>query len=99
MIEILREHRGGGAIQTVKVRTKLNFSDKAPVRCFQREAGACKNIQISTADVHVSSAAVQLSARVPGKVRRLPGEPGGDSGALGVSMTREPQTLHFNRII
>lgn len=33
VIEILREHRGGGAIQTVKVRTG---SDKAPVRRFHR---------------------------------------------------------------
>lgn len=61
---------------------------------------AWKIIQISRADVHISSAAVQLSARVPGKVQRLPGEPGGVSRALGVPMSPgEPLTLHFNRII
>lgn len=69
-------------------------------RSGSSEAEAWKIFQIFRADMHDSSAAVQLSARVPGKVQRLPGEPGGVSGALSVPMSPgEPLTLHFNRII
>lgn len=41
-------------------------------------------MKMSTDDVHVSSAAVQLPARVPGKVPSLSGEPEGVPGAVGV---------------
>lgn len=40
VIEILREHRGGGAIQTVKVRTGSNAF---ALRRFHQEAEACKS--------------------------------------------------------
>lgn len=77
MIEILREHRGGGAIQTVKV------GRGAAQRVGIKKAETSENMMPAD-NVHVSSAAVQLPARVPGKVRSLSGEPEGVPGAVGV---------------